>query len=459
MMLRRLVLPAVVLGLFVGAGCARKVVPVAPGPDRFPDFSYPLVPADLAKGAAPIVAPHDLAWKALQAGDPREAERQFSVILKRRADFYPSEAGLGYVELARGNEKRALERFDHVVSRAPTYLPGLMGKAQTLLRLERASDALAAFEAVLAVDPSLTDVRRRVETLRFRSLDDMLAGARQAEEAGRLDQARSLYEQAVTASPDSAFLYRELARIERRLDQPDAAIAHATRAIELDPGDGTVFLLLADLHESRQAWDDAIVALEKARGLDPNAVDEARIQMLRDRAAIARLPAEYHAIPQADRVTRGELAALIGTRLEGLLRAARTSRSVLVTDVRGHWAQTWIMAVSRARVMDAFDNHTFQPRAVVRRGDLARAISGVLTLIAQQNPALGKTWAGARYKFTDLGAGNLYYPAASLAVVGGILDAPGGVFQAGRTVTGAEAVAAIDRLEALAAKAVGGPRG
>jgi tetratricopeptide (TPR) repeat protein len=449
----------IVLALLVPA-CARKAPVVVPGPDRYPDFSYPMVPADLAKTAGTATRSHDLAWRALQSGDPRAAERGFSTVLQGRADFYPSETGLGYVEVARGNHKRALERFDRVVARAPAYLPALLGRAQTLLALERTQDALTAFEAVLAVDPSLAEVRRRVDALRFRAMDESLAAARTAEQAGQFDKARSLYERAAAASPESAFLYRELARIDRRLNRHDDAIEHATKAVTLDPSDGAAHLLLADVYESREQWDQAIAALERAQDLEVAPGLEARLQALRDRLALARLPEEYRAIPQNDRLTRGELAALIGIRFEPLLRNVRAGQSVLVTDIRNHWAQPWIMPVARARVMEVFENHTFQPRNVVRRGDLARAVSALLTLVAQRDPALGRRWSGARVQFADLGAGNLYYPAASLAVVAGVLDTVDGkAFQAGRVISGAEAIDALDRLQKIAASAKGSPRG
>ena len=61
----------------------------------------------------------------------------------------------------------------------------------------------------------------------------------------------------------------------------------------------------------------------------------------------------------------------------------------MITDTRGSWATPWIMAVTRAGVMEVYPNHTFQPAAVVRRGDLADAASRVLSLIAAEKPALG----------------------------------------------------------------------
>jgi tetratricopeptide (TPR) repeat protein len=443
----------VLAALLVASACAPKTPPAAPGPDRYPEFAFPLVPPDLQRTAASLATQHEGAWRALQAGDARAAERGFATVLKRRADFYPAEAGLAFVDLTRGNFKRAVDHFDRALARNPDYLPGLLGRGQALLRADRPDEALASFEAALKIDPTMADVRRRVETLRFRGLDEALAEARQAEAAGELDRARAAYEKAAQASPESGFLFRDLARVERRLDRRDEAIAHVRRATELDPSDGAAFLMLGDLLESQGDVKGAIEALERARELDAAPDLAARLDALRERVALAGLPEEFRAIPQSSRMTRGELAALIGVHLDALVRDTRR-QPVLVTDVRNHWAQPWILAVARARVMEVFGNHTFQPRAVVRRGDLARAVSGVLTLIAQRDPALGKTWMGVRRTFSDLGPGNLYYPAASLAVHAGILETTeGGAFQAGRVVTGAEAADAVQRLAELLAQA------
>src|SRR5205814_1332138 len=115
--------------------------------------------------------------------------------------------------------------------------------------------------------------------------------------------------------------------------------------------------------------------------LEPNPAVEKRLESLRDRIALARLPAEYRAIDEAPQITRGDLAALIGIRLAPLLQSDRTRDAVLITDARAHWAATWIMNVARAGIMEPFANHTFQPRSLVRRTDLAQAMARLLSCV------------------------------------------------------------------------------
>ncbi len=101
--------------------------------------------------------------------------------------------------------------------------------------------------------------------------------------------------------------------------------------------------------------------------------------------------------------------------------------------------------------MEVYPNHTFQPAAIVRRGDLAEAASRVLSLIAAEKPALASSWRSANRQFTDVPPAHLSYPAASVAVEAGVMQAlEDGSFQLSRLVTGAEAVAAVKKLEDLA---------
>jgi tetratricopeptide (TPR) repeat protein len=439
--------------LLAGAfACAPKAPPVTPGPARFPDFVYPAVPASFQQQAT-VTQRHDQGWRFLQAGDLRQADRAFSDALKARPEFFPAQAGAGYVALAQHDYREALGRFDGALTRAPSYAPALVGRGEALLGLGRDADAVAALEAAVTADPSLTQVQRRLEALRFRSVQQRIASAQAASRAGRLDDARAAYLQAIAASPDSAFLYREAADVERRLGRDDEALAHARDAVAHDPSDGASQLLLGELLEARGDWQGALAAYDAAHRLDAAPDLAERIDRVKERAALAELPEEYRAIPDSARVTRGELAALLGVRLEAFVRAARRNVPTLATDIRGHWAQTWILNVVRAGFMEIYPNHTFQPGLPVRRSDLAQTVSRVLATVAAHDPAAATAWRDARGKFSDVSPGNLNYRAASTAVAAGVMrTADDGAFEGARFVPGPEAVETVARLEAIVAR-------
>ncbi len=441
--------------LAIAGACAKpKRAAVPPGPvtaPKFPEFIFLAVPAGLGPEAA--AAGHEAGWQWLQLGDLRSAERSFAAVLKQAPGFYPAEGGLGYAALARKDARAAQEHFNRALTVAPAYAPALAGRGDALLALGEREAALASFEAAVQADPALSGLRGRIDVLRFRGLEEDVGAARQAAEAGRLDEAQLIYERSLTASPDSPFLYRELAAVERRIGNLEAALRHAEKAVELSPSEPRAFITLGEVYEAQSAFALAADAYGTAVTLEPSPALDARIDELRERAAFATMPEEYRSIESSPRVTRAQLASLFGVRLADVVKRARRDNAVVLTDTRGNWAGPWILSVSRAGIMDAFPNHTFQPDAIVRRGDLAAAAARALAVIGADRPAQAAGWRRARIRFPDLPPGHLSYPAAAMAVQAGVMVAAGdSTFQLSRPVTGAEAVETMRKLEELAGR-------
>ena len=439
---------AIVLG-----ACAKTTSTPLPSVStpKFPEFLQPSIPRSLANSPAAVTS-QGRGWQFLQAGDLRNAEREFKVALILAPEFYPAQTGLGYVELARKEPEDALPHFERALAADGRDVSALVGGGLAFLALNRETDALFAFESATAVDPSLVDIKRRVEVLRFRGLGQDLAAARQAAREGKLDEAARAYASAIASSPDSPFLYRELAVVERRQGNTDAALSDFRKALALDPTDVASIVGVGDLLADSGDLDGAEKAYTDALLLELNEAVDAKLDAVRARVELSRLPAEYRAIDTAAQITRVDLAALIGVRLAPLVQAARRSEAVVVTDARNHWAATWIMAVVRAGVIDPYDNHTFQPNGIVRRSDLALAMSRLLSRASAGRPAQARAWESARLKFSDLQPGHLAYPAASIVVAAGVMKTGAdNAFQPQQIVNGPEAVAAVVRVEAIAA--------
>jgi tetratricopeptide (TPR) repeat protein len=417
---------------------------------RYPDYIFPaLAQAQTDPRQAELLAGHDGAWRWFQSGDLARAEAGFQDVLKRSPQFYPSDAALGYLELSRRNLPAALERFDRVLQSHGTYVPALVGRGEVLLALTREAEALTAFESALKADPQLQTIARRVEVLRARALQNNVAAARRAAQANQLDEAARLYAQAIAASPDSGFLVRDLADVEVKQGKTDEAMSRYRRAIELDPSDATSRMRIGEILDARGDLEGAMAMYAEARSLEPSTELNRRIAALETRLAYLKLPAEYRAIPENPSIARGDLAALIGIRLQPLLARA-PDQAVVITDTRNDWAAEWIMASARAGVMEPYENHTFQPRNSITRSDLAHAVARMLKIVSATRPELLKDWQSRLQKMADVGVSNLHYADASLSVAAGILPlAEGGLFQLSQPVSGAEAIEAIARIERL----------
>jgi tetratricopeptide (TPR) repeat protein len=420
--------------------------PEPPSPSH-PDFSYPTVP----QGTDAIQATRvERGWRYLQSDNLRNAEREFEAALQLQPSFYPAEAALGYLELARRDAKDAVARFDRALAATNTYVPALIGRGQALLQLGRDTDALANLETALKTDPTLTDLKGRIEVLRVRAVQDSLGRAKAASDAGRWDEARAAYTQAIASSPESGFLYRELGLVEQKAGQPVVALDHFRKAVAIDPADARSWSAIGATLELQGDTEGALAAYERAQGIDPNEPLATAIARLRETAALAKLPAEYRAIPASTSVTRADVAAMIGVRLGNLLSRS-PQRQTVVTDARGHWAEQWIVPVVRGGLMDTEPNYTFQPDSSVRRGDLAQTVSRILDLIAAAHPQRGQRWQGGTLTIADVDPTHLSYPAVAQAVASGVMPlAQDGTFQLLRSVTGAEIGEVVARLEALA---------
>ena len=435
-----------VCALVVVSACAPKAPPALTGAPKHPDFMFPIVPPGVVAEQASRI---ERGWTYLQLDDLGNAEREFAAALKQQPSFHPAEAGLAYVALARGNEKDAATRFERALEAEPAYVPALVGRGQAFLELDRAGDALASFEAALAQDGSLADLRSRVDVLRFRATQDMLARAKGAAEARRWEEAKAAYRQAIAASPESAFLYRDLAHVERQAGQLADALDHYRRAVQLDPTDSKSLAAIGEVLEKEGDELGALAAFERTAAIEPADVPAGAIARLRASVALSKLPEEYRAIPGESSLTRAHIAALVGVRLEPLLAQARP-QEVIVTDVRGHWAQQWITPVVRSGVMETLPNYEFEPMRRVRRGELATTVSRLLSLIGVVKPDLPKKWQGTRVTINDVPSAHLSYPAVSMAVASGVMPLTNGNFELLRPVTGAEAMEIIGRVEALA---------
>jgi tetratricopeptide (TPR) repeat protein len=429
-------------------GCARTVAPPVVTTPRYPDYIFPTLSSPDPK-QDDLLRQHDAAWRWFQAGDFARAEREFQAVLKRSPQFYPTETALGYLDLARSNHTSALERFNRVLQSRTEYVPALVGRGETLLAQSHEPDALVAFEAAVKLDPKLVAIGRRVEVLRARAAQENVASARRAAQANRLDEAVALYEKAIAASPESAFLVRDLADVEAKQGKTDQALARYRRAIELDPSDAASRIRIGEILDARGDIEGAMKMYQEASNLEPSSELRRRMAALDSRLAYLRLPAEYRAIPESSSITRGELASLIGLRLETLLNSV-AAQPVVITDARNHWASNWIMATAQAGVIEPYENHTFQPRNAIMRSDLAQAVSRLLKTIGATRPALLKDWQSRQQKMTDVGVSNLHYADASLSVVAVSLPlTESGAFQLSRAVSGAEAIDAISRIEQL----------
>jgi tetratricopeptide (TPR) repeat protein len=308
-------------------------------------------------------------------------------------------------------------------------------------------------ERVLAIDPKREAVRTRLELVRFRLTQSLIESARRAKSAKRLDDAEEQYELALRQSPQSTMILHELSLVELDAKQYDDAEQHARRAAEIEPREAEWQAALGAVLEARGQYRDAAAAYGRAAALDPRPEWRTHSADLREKAEFAALPEEFMRLPQASTITRGDVAAFIGIRLQDLIGAAPQRITDVATDVRTHWAAPWIVPVTRAGVMSIFPNHTFQPASTVRRSDLASIVAALVRLVGSDRRADLQRWQAVRPRLSDVPATHVSYRSIALAIASGAMSADAtGRFDPARPASGADLDAAVRRISQLSAR-------
>ena len=326
---------------------------------------------------------------------------------------------MAYLAMARGNEKDAAARFDRALQADAGYVPALIGRGQVMLELDRDADALASFEAALAKDPSLTDLRSRVDVLKFRATQDMLARAKAAADARRWDEAAADLSAGDRGVAGSGFLYRDLAAVEQRAGHPptrSSTIARRSRSIRAMRDRSPA---LPRFSRARAMWWARCPHYERARAIDPAEAPENAINRLRAAAALAKLPAEYRAIPTNPRSRGRRSPRWSASGSSRCWRGRSRGKSSSPTS-----AGTGRSRGSR-RSSVGRDGHAGELRVRAGAAGAARRAGGdrvaPADLIASVKPELAKKWQAARVAIDDVASTHLSYPAVSAAVAAGVM--------------------------------------
>ena len=416
------------------AACAR---PQAPRPPETADFMFPTARAgELTPDEARQI---DKAWRDLLAGEVPDAEKTFQKLAGRKPDLVPAQTGLAYARLKIGRLPEAATGFGRVLAARPEYAPALVGAGVTAQKQQDTAAALGYFRRALSAQPGEASLRKRVSELKIAITEKRVAEAHAALEASDPAKAEERYRLALDAAPEVAGVRLELADLLESTGDPSAA----ADVLEADPTDdrqvlsrlATLLMGMKQYERSLDAWR-RILARDSR---DPEALKKSRETI----AAIefARMPEEYQRIPQAARLSRADLAALLSVKLPQLARLPNREPKVAI-DISGSWAREHIVSVLALDIMDVYPNHSFQPGAVVRRGDLARAAVRVLDLFRARG---GEGPAPA-----DMARTNLYFDSAVRVVGAGLMGLTAeGAFEPWRPVSGQEAVEVISGVARL----------
>jgi thioredoxin-like negative regulator of GroEL len=314
-----------------------------------------------------------------------------------------------------------------------------VGGGSAALRRNDADGALDLYRRALAAAPGDALVRKRLPSLKLQVAERHIGRAQAALAAGELETAAYEYRGALAAAPEVAGLRLSLADVLLKQADPDAAVS----LLSADPtGDRLVRLRLGGVLLQQRDYTRAEDVYAALLARDPgDGAARAGLAAVRDGIEAATMPEEYRRIPDAPRVTRAELAALMVARIKALRRAPAGEPKVAV-DIAASWARGPIASALALDVLDVYPNHTFQPGALVRRVDVARALARVLERVGWPRAAAPAP--------TDMTQSHLDFDAVERVLGAGVMAlTPSGAFEPWRPVSGREALELVDSVARL----------
>ncbi|MBZ0114139.1 MAG: tetratricopeptide repeat protein [Thermoanaerobaculia bacterium] len=179
-----------------------------------------------------------------------------------------SEAGLGKIEMAKGNLEAAVQHYRRALELQPDANQLHYPLSLALRKLDRIEEAKAEIAKggkarVSAHDRRLTEIG----TLTASSEMFMTSGAR-AIKAGKLDSAATAFRGAIAARPSNARAHLNLAVVLRQLGDLEAAERSARKALELQPDYFFAHFNLGEILEAREDVAGAKAEYQEALAID-----------------------------------------------------------------------------------------------------------------------------------------------------------------------------------------------
>ena len=201
-----------------------------------------------------------------QRSDALDTHRRILANDRRNVD---SLRAIARLQMADRRWRECLEAVEDLLRVRPNEAAALEMKGDALSNLGRRSEALAAYEAAEAVDPSDENLRQKIEEVRV-DLPGLLSRALIASASGNYAQALSLFDEILEVEPSNVNALIGKAVAYRRRGKPQEALNCLDLVLGVQPGNASALLNRGNILLEQGEAEAALESFERLTELYPN---------------------------------------------------------------------------------------------------------------------------------------------------------------------------------------------
>ncbi|MCR4410464.1 MAG: S-layer homology domain-containing protein [Candidatus Saccharicenans sp.] len=382
-------------------------------------------------------------WKSLKQGNIDRARKEFAKLDRQNAFF---NLGEGYCRLYEQQLSDSEAFFLKALELNADLISARVGLAIIYEQLNNQEKEFLQLREILKKAPDHNWAKPRYEDLRSRMTEALMAEARNWLNQKRPDQAREALLKALFYSPELTEAHLQLARLYRNEKKLAQALTHYQALYNLLPRDKQVLKEYAETLEANDDLSKSLDIYERLRELAPGDKQiQDKVEYLKNSLGIIELPSMYNEIAGSQAITRQDLAAILAVKFNQFL--PQPSAPPIIVDISTSWAARFIIRVVATKLMDKYDNHTFEPTRQITRAELADAFSRLISYLKGKGKKLVPIVPPERVQINDIPADNYYYQPAVNMIAYQLMELGGQKrFNPDQPVSGIEALRIADIL-------------
>ncbi len=346
------------------------------------------------------------AWRYIQEGRAKKAEKIINKLSSQNSFYY---LGLGFVSLTLEYPQRAEQYFKVSLSEYPEMTLAHIGLAQIYQESGQEDLAFIEYREILKVNPEHPWAKPQFEEIKLSKTEELQREANSYLTAGDMEKSKEAYLKALYYTPDATEAHLALAEIYKKEGNLESALVHFKAAATNVPQNMDIRIEYADTLFQAGELKKSLILYEELSETDPNNTEiQQRIETIKNRLGIFKLPSQFESIQFSEAVLKEEIAALLSVKFKNIIDEPKGKPPIII-DISTSWASQFILHTASLRILDVYPNHTFQPKKVITRAEMAEVLFRLVEHLKRKGHSFIQQIPPDRIQIADVSPGNYYY--------------------------------------------------